>query len=114
MPYKALFDIGEYKKGEVVPDELAEIWLKMYDVPHVESVEEESPAEEPVEDEPASEKKKEFEEDLLAIDGIGRKTVEDIIAIFPTEEELLKAIEEERDLPFRADVVDALYYHYEA
>ncbi len=41
--YKALVDIGEYKKGEVVPDALAETWLKMYSVPQVERVEGQAP-----------------------------------------------------------------------
>lgn len=30
MAYIALIDIGDYKKGEVVPDEKAEIWANMY------------------------------------------------------------------------------------
>ena len=28
--YKALIDIGDYKKGDVVPDELAIVWDKQY------------------------------------------------------------------------------------
>lgn len=35
MVYKAIIDIGGYKVGETVPDEKAEVWLKMYLVPHV-------------------------------------------------------------------------------
>jgi hypothetical protein len=36
--YKALIEIGGYKKGDVVPDEKAEVWLQMYSVPPVEKV----------------------------------------------------------------------------
>jgi hypothetical protein len=38
MVYKAKMEIGGYKPGEVVPDEKAELWLQMYDVPPVEKV----------------------------------------------------------------------------
>jgi len=30
--YKALMDIGDYKKGDIVPDDKAVIWNNMYDV----------------------------------------------------------------------------------
>jgi len=30
--YKALINIGDYKKGEEVPNEIAEVWDKMYAV----------------------------------------------------------------------------------
>ena len=36
--YKALTEIGGYKPGEVVPDEKAEVWAKMYAVSPVEKV----------------------------------------------------------------------------
>lgn len=36
--YKALIDIGDFKKGDAVPKDKAEIWLKMYKVPPVEKV----------------------------------------------------------------------------
>lgn len=38
--YKALMEIGGYKKGEIVPDDKAVLWLGMYDVPPVELVKE--------------------------------------------------------------------------
>jgi len=38
--YKAIKPIGKYKPGDIVPDELAEVWLQMYSTPHVEKVEE--------------------------------------------------------------------------
>ena len=37
--YKALEDIGGYKKGDIVPDEKGIVWAKMYDVSPVEKVE---------------------------------------------------------------------------
>lgn len=50
--YKALTEIGGYKKGDIVPDELAETWIKMYDTPPVEKVPGQAPApkEEPKQD----------------------------------------------------------------
>lgn len=37
--YIALCDIDEYKKGDVVPDELGVVWKEMYAIPPVEKVE---------------------------------------------------------------------------
>ena len=37
--YKALIKIGDYKKGDIVPDEKAELWLQMYGIPPVEKIE---------------------------------------------------------------------------
>ena len=39
--YKALLEIGGYKPGDKVPEEKAKIWIGMYDVPHVQKVDEE-------------------------------------------------------------------------
>ena len=50
----------------------------------------------------------EYEEMLRNINGIGKKTVEDILAEFPTENMLRHAIENEAHLPFRNDVVNKL------
>lgn len=36
--YKALINIGEYAEGDIVPDEKAETWAKMYRVSPVEKV----------------------------------------------------------------------------
>lgn len=41
MVYKTLVDIGEFKAGELVPDEKGEIWSKMYKVSPVEKIREE-------------------------------------------------------------------------
>lgn len=38
MTYKALTDIGDFKKGGIVPDEIAEVWLQMYKIAPVELV----------------------------------------------------------------------------
>ena len=57
--YTAKIDIGDFKKGDVIPDSKAEVWMKMYvDSPVIfhpggaDTVAEEEPsAEEPVEEE---------------------------------------------------------------
>lgn len=38
MTYKAKQNIGDYKKGDIVPDQLAQTWSKMYEVSPVEEV----------------------------------------------------------------------------
>jgi len=38
--YKAIIHIGDFKPGDIVPDEIAEVWLKMYVEPPVEKIEE--------------------------------------------------------------------------
>jgi len=57
-------------------------------------------------------KKKLLEKSLGKIKGIGRKTVQDIISIYPTEEDLKEAIETGEPLPFRDDVVDSINKKY--
>ena len=42
MTYKALIDIGDYKAGEIVPDETALVWAGMYEESPVEKVGEDS------------------------------------------------------------------------
>lgn len=39
--YKAIKDIGGYKIGDIVPDEKAIVWIRMYKEPHVEELSEE-------------------------------------------------------------------------
>lgn len=36
--YKAILEIGGFKVGDIVPDAQAQVWLEMYDVPHVKLV----------------------------------------------------------------------------
>jgi len=64
--YKALMNIGGYKKGDIVPDDKAKVWLEMYGVPHVEEVK----------TAPSVTKKKKVEatEDSMLDDYLGRNT----------------------------------------
>ena len=57
--FKAIKEVGGFKVGEIVPDEEAFIWLKMYEVPHVKKV---SSAKESVEEEEKIEEIEEVEE----------------------------------------------------
>ena len=36
--YKAILEIGGFNVGDIVPDAQAQVWLEMYDVPHVKLV----------------------------------------------------------------------------
>lgn len=56
--------------------------------------------------------KEAYRERLRNIKGIGRKTVDDIIKVYSSEEELIKAISENIKLPFRDDVEDKLREEY--
>jgi len=53
-----------------------------------------------------------YRERLRNIKGIGRKTVDDIIKVYPIQEELIKAISENKKLPFRDDVENKLKEEY--
>jgi 5'-3' exonuclease len=57
---------------------------------------------------PEDKKKDSYEKELQAIKGIGKKTAKDIVKVYPTKDLLIKAIEEEKHLPFRDDVVTKL------
>jgi len=57
-------------------------------------------------------KKDPYRERLQNIKGIGKKTVEDIIKVYPSEEELINAISENKKLPFRDDVESKLKGEY--
>jgi hypothetical protein len=57
---------------------------------------------------PKDKKKDSYEKELQAIKGIGKKTTKDIVKVYPTKDLLIKAIEEEKHLPFRDDVVTKL------
>ena len=50
-------------------------------------------------------KTKSFNDELIEINGIGEKTVKDILVVFPTKGELLEAISKNETLPFQEDVV---------
>ncbi len=57
-------------------------------------------------------KKDNFRKEIKNIKGIGKKIAEDIIQVFPTEEELIKAIKSYEHLPFRDDVAEKLIKKY--
>jgi hypothetical protein len=67
-----------------------------------ETEDDESEQEEDIED-LEEEKKLQFEEKLKNITGIGKKTAEDILNLYKTEENLKKAIKE-KSLPLRDDI----------
>lgn len=48
---------------------------------------------------------KDYEENLRNINGIGPKTVQDIMKVYKTPKELIRAIDRGEKLPFRDDVV---------
>lgn len=51
---------------------------------------------------------KTWSEVLIAINGIGKKTAEDIIAVYPTKGSLLEAFSSKAKIPFRDDYVKIL------
>jgi hypothetical protein len=66
---------------------------------------------EPVED--AQDDKEElFRKELKAIKGIGDKTATDILAVYSSKEELLKAIEKKEHIPVEDNVEELLVEHY--
>lgn len=57
---------------------------------------------------PDKESSKLYKTKLEDIKGIGRKTAKDIIRIYPTEEKLLKALENGSEVPIRDDLANLL------
>ena len=49
-----------------------------------------------------------FYDELIKIKGIGKKTAQDIIKVFPTKQSLIDAVSDGEHLPFRNDVTDLL------
>ena len=45
---------------------------------------------------------------LRTIRGVGKKTAEDIAAIYPSEDALRRAVEQEDELPLRDDIAEAV------
>jgi len=70
----------------------------------LEIVEKKKETQEEVEETKKDEK---FKDKLLKLEGIGDKTVEDIVNVYPTEKELKKGIKD-KNLPFRDDVAKIL------
>ena len=55
---------------------------------------------------------KDFFKELCSINGVGRKTAEDIIRIFPKREDLKNTIQKMEKLPFRDDIEKLLMERY--
>ncbi len=49
-----------------------------------------------------------YRKKLMSVDGIGKKTAEDIMKAYPTADELRDAISEDKELPIREDLVEML------
>lgn len=118
MVYKAILPIGGYKVGEEVPDDKAKLWLKTYIKPHVELSNKESGEKKVISSVKIEEEKEnkgsveEYKQELLALQGVGKKTVKDILKVYPNREKLVKAIEEDDTIPVRDDVADIIKDHF--
>lgn len=53
-----------------------------------------------------------FRKELRSIKGVGAKTVNDILALYPTRAELIKKLGVDEVIPLRDDVVEKLYDYY--
>lgn len=101
--YKALENIGDYKKGDEVPDVQAEVWMKMYDKSPVEKVGKDS--------ENSEQKGSEGDGDVMLDDYLGRnkavvkKNVEEDNL---SKDQMEKLLELEKSDKNRQDVVKAL------
>lgn len=73
-----------------------------------------------VDDEPAKEDPKDVEvdsgdeeqpflESLVKIKGVGKKTAEDIIKVYPTKAALIETLEKGLDIPIRDDIAELVY-----
>ena len=60
------------------------------------------------EKESGKENKGEYKKRLLKVKGLGPKTVEDVVKVYPNLESLKKALKDGVELPFRNDVALAL------
>ena len=111
MKYYAKTDIGGYKAGEEVPAEKAMIWQNMYLESPVE-LSEKKPKQEESSNPEGDDDKPSLKDELVKINGIGKKTAEDIVAVYPEKEGLIKALKSTEEVPFRDDVVDLLREEY--
>jgi len=55
-----------------------------------------------------AEERTKYRERLLSVEGVGKKTAEDIMAIYPKKEDLTKALKEKAEIPVRDDISKAL------
>lgn len=53
-----------------------------------------------------------FYDELIKIKGIGKKTAQDIIKVFPTKQSLIDAVSDKSNMPFRDDVEKILRRKY--
>jgi len=106
--YKAIKEIGGYQVGEEVPTEKAEIWLQMYDIPHVKKIE---VLEKIKVSESNYTQEDLFFKELKKIKGIGIQTAQDIVT-WGTKEKLIEQIQKGGNLPFRDDVEKKLKIKY--
>ena len=101
--YKAKENIGDFKKGDVVPDEIAEVWAKMYAVSPVEEVEgKEKPKVEALKEAPKSEVNPMLDDYLgrntlvvlnnIHKDKLDKKTIEELIKLETSEKNRAKVI----------------------
>ena len=51
---------------------------------------------------------KTWEEELIEINGVGKKTCKDIQTVFPKKSDLLEALEKEKPMPFDDDISEKL------
>lgn len=58
-------------------------------------------------------KKKEYQKKILSIKGIGKKTMEDIIKIYPFEEDLINSIKNNEHLPIKDNIEKILKEKYD-
>lgn len=54
----------------------------------------------------------EYKEELIMINGIGEKTADDIMKVYPTIGQLYNALRDLPELPFRDDVSELLHKHF--
>lgn len=54
-----------------------------------------------------------WKEEVLAVNGVGVKTAEDILAKYPTRESIIKAVKANEHLPMKDDVADHFIKKYD-
>ena len=57
-------------------------------------------------------KKENYQKEILSINGVGKKTMQDIIKVYPIKEELIKAIKDNNHIPFNDDIAKKLEKKY--
>lgn len=102
--YKALEDIGDFKKGEIVPDDLGSIWMEMYKVSPIEKIEHENVVKEVKVTEKLEEstinpmlndylnRNVNVVRNNLKEDAIDKKTLEDLLVLEKSEKNRYKVI----------------------